>query len=207
MSANTKLRSLDEVLTAFHMESDRPSPKILERYCRSYPQFVHEITEFAIEWAKLNSPLEQTIAETPVNKVLLSKTESQFQSLLYELDKERRDGSDNHSALSDPFASLDADEFERVASTIGVDVPLLAKIVYRQIRDIPTKLVQRLAELLYRQKDELDRYFSLAASAPMEKSFKARDKPIVVSKESFDSAVRSSNLTEDQKALLLRDYS
>jgi Domain of unknown function (DUF4365) len=100
MSANTKSKTLDEVLTAFHMESDWPNAAILERYCRSYPQFAHEITEFAIAWAKLDSPDMRVVAETPINEPLLSRTETRLESLLYELDKEgARAGTDSHARV------------------------------------------------------------------------------------------------------------
>lgn len=42
--------NLESVLLDFRIEAGAPNPAILDAYCRRYPQFARELTDYAVTW-------------------------------------------------------------------------------------------------------------------------------------------------------------
>ena len=209
---------LDEILMEFHLQSDRPAPAILRAFIRRYPQYERELTEFAVEWAKLDSVPEGAEANKPVNENLVSRVMSNLQNTLYHLDKEEeqqaRHGGDqeanaNHGQASqgDLFKSLDFKKCQELAAHMSLDIPMLNKVVDRQFDPNSFKpgFLKRMADWLTAPLSTLVRDLCNPREVTEGKNYRAVEKPRSPPQQDFSDAVCNSGLPEQSKRRLLND--
>jgi hypothetical protein len=212
MKANKMTQAnLDVVLLDFRAEAGAPKSSILDAYCRRYPQFARELTDYALEWL-IDEATAQ--AEAPVDTVDAGPSShlvSRAISRLYEKMRERDAAKENHVRLvqevSNPFDALSLPRVRAIRDELGIDTPLLTKFRNRLIDPdtVPGAFLERFARLVERKAEEFFDYMRLPPMVHAAGDFKAESKPSVMKrKESFEDAVRGSSLDEKQKQELLK---
>lgn len=213
MKANQmKQLNLEAVLLEFRVEmSGRPKPAILEAYCRQYPQYARELTDYALEWLIDEAMASTEVAsDTAVNRS--SPLVSRAISRLYDRIHERETGKEVATRLSgqqavNPFEGLPLPRTRAIRDELGINTPLFAKFRNRLIdsNTVPSLFLERFARLLGCTMDEFCNYLRLPPMVHVGAAYKAEGKPSVTErKESFEDAVRSSSLSEKQKQALLK---
>lgn len=211
MKANEmKQANLESVLLDFRVEAVAPRPAILEQYCRRYPQFARELTDYALEWLIESATAEETSADV-VQGASSSPLVSRAISRLYERIRERDAAKEAATRSSgqqapNPFQGLPLDRVRATRDELGINTPLFGKFRNRLIDPdtVPRGFLERFARLLERTVDELLGYLRLPPTVHAGADFKAEGKPSVSArKESFADAVRGSSLDEKQKQALL----
>lgn len=201
---------LDSVLLDFRIESvNAPNPAMLEAYCRRYPQYVKELTDYAVQWL-----IEDAIDATTTNDEVLQNTSSALVSRAISRFHDRvasRTGSLEIEAGNEscnPFAGLSIQHKREIRDQLGIDTPLLAKFQNRLIDPdtVPNRFLKRMAEVLKLTAVALIGYLQGPPKLHTEADYKSENKPSVsLQKESFEEAVRKSSLDVKQKQELLRD--
>lgn len=205
--------SLDAVLLDFGVEGRVPNPAILDAYCKRYPQFARDLTEYALAWL-IDNAVAQGEAFVEARDATASKQlVSRAISRLYERRHERETAALDVSRQSpgriaaNPFKGLAVDRVRAIRDELGIDTPLFAKFRNRLIdpQTVPQEFLQYFAQALGRAVNEFVEYLSLPSTAPAAADYKAERKPSVgARKESFEDAVRASSLPENQKQALLK---
>jgi len=207
-----KQANLESVLLDFRVEAGTPRPAILEQYCRRYPQFARELTDYALEWLIESAMVEETSVEI-VEGTSSSPLVSRAISRLYERIRERDAVKDAtaHSFGSpplNPFEGLTLERVRAIRDELGIDTPLFTKLRNRLINPgtVRRPFIERFARLLERTGEEFLSYLRLPPTVHARADYKAEGKPSVNNQqESFDDAVRVSSLDEKRKQALLGD--
>ena len=200
--------NLESVLLEFRAEARAPRPAILDAYCKRYPQFARELTDYAVEWL-IDEALETAQPEAAgESNPLVSRGISR----LYNRIRERGAGADEtasrRSQARNPFEGLLPTRKRTICNELGIDMPLFAKLQNRLIQPetVPRAFVERLARSLEATADSLLGYLRLPAMANAAADFKAEGKPSVnQQKQRFADAVRASSLDDKQKHALLEE--
>jgi len=203
--------NLESVLLDFRIEAGVPNPAILETYCRRYPKFARELTDYALEWL-----VDEAMAMAePANNVSTNASSpivSRAISRLYARIRERETGREaaarpSGQSASNPFQELPLPRKRAICTQLGINMPLLAKFQNRLIDpdSVPSTFLEPFARLLERTVEGFLGYLRLPAMANAAADFKAEGKPSVSGKkERFEEAVRGSSLDENQKQALLK---
>ena len=201
--------NLESVLFEFRAEAGVPGPGILEAYCRRYPQFARELTNYAVEWLideALATVEPAPEAAAPESSPLVSKAISR----LYNRIRERETANDTArpaaSQVRNPFQGLQPARKRAICAQLGIDMPLFAKFQNRLIDagSVPRMFAERLAAALEDTAETLLAHLRLPAMANAAADFKAEGKPSASpQKQRFEDAVRASSLGEKQKQALL----
>ena len=187
---------LQDALQELIESGKRPDAEALEKIVARHPQHAADLTEFAVEWA-LQELLPEPPAEDPGESAVPAAMQ-RFQERLAELDRE---GPALDSPV-DPFADRTPAELKRVASALGLDKTLVAKLRDRKIvaDTVPTELCDGLAMELEVPPAAIVAHLAQPAVVYASASFKAADKPEAGPKESFAEAVRRSFLETSEKS-------
>ena len=199
--------NLESVLFEFRAEAGVPRPGMLEVYCRRYPQFARELTDYAVEWLideALATAEPAPEAAAPESSPLVSKAISR----LYNRIREREPANDaaHSAAVRNPFEGLAVARKREIRDELRINTPLLAKFENRLIDPdtAPRLFLDRFARLLESGVEDFIGYLRLPPAMHAAAEFKAQGKPAVAArKESFEEAVRASSLDEKQKKALL----
>lgn len=207
-----KLMNLESVLLNFRVEAGAPTPAILEEYCRQYPQFARELTDYALEWL-IDVAMEAVEAPTEsAAAVPSSPLVSKAISHLYGRIREREAGKAAEVRLSgqqvlNPFDELTVPRVRAIGAELGINTPLFSKFRNRLVdpETVPRAFLDRFARLLECKVEEFLGYLELPQTVHSAADYKAGGKPSVRKrKESFEDAVGSSLLDEKQKRALLK---
>lgn len=200
--------NLDAVLLDFRAEAGAPKPSILDAYCRRYPQFARELTDYALEWLIDEAMAQSKAPVDTVDAGSSSHLVSRAISRLYEKMRERDAVKEGHARLgSNPFEALSLPRVRGIRDELGIDTPLFTKFRNRLIDPgtVPCAFLERFAGLVGRKAEEFFNYLGLPPAVHAGADFKAEGKPSVTErKESFEDAVRNSSLDNKQKQALLK---
>ncbi|MEM7583351.1 MAG: hypothetical protein AAF560_08230 [Acidobacteriota bacterium] len=179
---------------------DRLDASILEAAIARYPQFAAELTEFAVEWVLQD--------ELPAEGDPTLKKEENDDSPVNDALARFRQQLELHPAVTgppNPFAERSALQLQDLASSLGLDKILIAKLRDRRIlaETLPQALKDDLASALDVPPPVLAKHLAAPAAMPSGLSFKSQVQPEAGPKESFADAVRRASLSEDDKARLL----
>ncbi len=213
MKANPmKLENLESVLLEFHVEvGEGPKPAILEAYCRRYPQYARELTNYAVEWL-IDEAMASAEAAGDAAVNGSSPLVSRAISRLYDRIRERESGnkaatpSPGQQAIN-PFDGLPLPNVRAIRDELGINTPLFTKFRNRLIdpSTVPRAFLEHFARLLNRTAEEFRDYLSLPPTVHIGADYKAESKPTVTGcKKSFEDAVRGSSLDAKQKQALLK---
>lgn len=192
------------------MAEGLPDPGMLDALISRYPQYARELTSFAVDLTvdRLTQDDVTSSDAAPVMGSAASTAVSAYHNAMYSLRKGATvaDTTAAASVIENPFVKLDRDGIRATANAVGVNTPFVIKLRDRVIDagTIPQRFLQQLAEALGVEFERLWSHLSCERIVAMEgQSFKADDKPLLGQKQSFEEAVRSSGLSQDQQTHLL----
>ena len=204
------MMTLDDVLNEFVTASDHPTAQGLEEWVERYPQYRHELVEFATTWAEqIVLPPAPELGGN-IEKSLIERTMSHVLNVAYQRDEKAIDLADNK-----PIQNL-TKEAQRTGMTVQefakscvLDLLLVSKLNNRQIdpQTIPASLIKHIAGLINKSLSEVADYLALPPQALASKSFLSRDKPADLGRQSFADAVSTSSLSNAEKAQWLEKES
>ena len=189
---------LEQLLLEFRTQAATPSPAVLDAYCRRYPQFARELTDYAVDWL-IDDALEIDDSSSQKASTESSPLVSRALSRLH-----NRIGENN--AARSPFEGLPPARKRSICRAMGIDLPLFAKFQNRLIEPngVPLRFAERLALELGVARQALLQYLSLPSRVSVAADFKADKKPTAdAKKQGFDEAVRASSLDSNQQRALL----
>ncbi|MCL4239729.1 MAG: hypothetical protein KJ048_00100 [Dehalococcoidia bacterium] len=197
-------QTLADVLDAFIASGAGPESPLLAEWIRRYPQYTHELTEFAASWSLMRSLPPALDADEVDEETLVLRGMSVVQNLLHKQPQTQT----STSALL-PFESLVAEarsrglvprEFARAA---GIGDGLLRKLDRRLIRyaSIPHEAIEVLAAVIQRQTESVARYLQQGPTFAAAAQHHAERAPELAEPEDFFVAVRSDpTMTDEQRA-------
>jgi hypothetical protein len=211
MPATNTPTALRDVLYAFSLAKPVPDARLLDEFVRRYPQHAAEITDFAIELAidAAQGGVADVQEAEPTVSPAVSRAMSRFQNRLFALRQDEESGSASSatasSSVENPFAALDRTAFRGLANRLKVSTLFVAKLRDRQIdpNTMTTGFRKRVANELSVPLDVVISHFAAQSEAQPRQFYKAEQNPTTVARQSFEEAVRSSGLTEEQQRHLM----
>ena len=206
--------SLRDAMYDMSLAKAVPDAELLDDFARLYPQYADALTEFAIELAidslMHRSDEEDVPADADAISVVVSRVMSQFENQLYERRQARAATPPARAAtasVENPFAALDRQGFRALVSQLDVNSAFLSKLRDRTIEpiSIPKAYCQHLAQEMDEDADAMAAHLyapqeSVAAGRQL---YKAEGKPAGTARQSFEEAVKTSGLSEEQQRKLL----
>lgn len=205
-----KKADLDSVLFDFRLEADSaPNPAILDTYCRKYPQYARDLTDYAVQWL-IEEVIDATAVsgdiEKPASSTLVSRAISRFHDRVSGRVKSAETAQEPSHNIYSSFGGLSVARKREICNTLGINTPLLAKFQNRLIDPdtIPRGFLNKFAEIIGSAVNDFETYLQLPPVMHRQVDFKAERKPSVdMRKDIFEEAVRNSSLSEQQKQTLL----
>ena len=215
--------SPDELRDAFYelaMAQPMPDAETLDELIRLYPEHADALTAFAIDLtvdALTHGDETFVTDESEAVSPTVARAMSAYQNRMYELQqtsisapksKSVRDPVDRANAVTvdNLFIGLDRGSIRNLAECIGANPTFVSKLRDRMINiaTIPLKLQELVAQELKIPFQFLTAHLSAesAVQAPGQ-HYKSVQKPVLCLKQSYEDAVRSSGLTEEQQWRLL----
>lgn len=190
--------SKSAVLHAFSVESDR-SAETLAAYLTEYPQFRESLIELSIELFLTPSFDEDSSIET-VPSDNAKRAWSTFQSMLEADDP----ASAIHSRMDNPLSNLSGQKFRELVRKLNVNSLFLSRLrdnaIY--VATIPRQFLALLAEHLNMPVERLERALDTQPTVASGLRHKAPGKPKAGEKLTFEDALTTSGLNDDQQASL-----
>jgi hypothetical protein len=206
--------SLRDAMYAMSLAKAVPDAELLDEFARRYPQHADALTEFAIELA-IDSLMHQTDeedvpADADAISDVVSRVMSQFENQLYERRQARAATPPARAAtasVENPFATLDRQGFRALASRLDINSAFLSKLRDRTIEpiSIPKTYCRHLAEQMEEETEAMAAhlYAPQESVAARRQLYKAEGKPAATARQSFEEAVKTSGLSEEQQRRLL----
>ncbi|KMN48641.1 hypothetical protein VL04_18395 [Chromobacterium violaceum] len=203
-SSNRRLSSLEDVLDEFFFSADKPSPEMVLRACEAHPEFREDILEFAALWSTHE---EAPASDEPayldeISEESVSRLQSFVLDSLHKLDSKPSQDTDIEKAKN-AIESLAGGALRRAATAAGLggSTLLLQKILTKAIKDVPMRVLASLASHLNVTVNALQS--TLADTVVVGRSYRASDKPNVPVLETWESAVRTLPVSDEEKDRLL----
>ena len=201
--------SLRDVLYEFSLAKEVPDPELLDDFVRRYPEHALALTDFAVELVVDSLRPEALEEATDTSRVspAVSRAMSKFQNALHGLQARKATPVVQRSAsVENPFARYDPKGFRQLAQDLHANSLFTCKLRDRGIK--PTTMTdgfQRfVAEKMEIPHEIVLAYFAASApTIPLGQHHKADQKPEAGGQQSFEDAVRTSALTEEQQRFLL----
>ena len=206
--------SLRDAMYAMSLAKAVPDAELLDEFARLYPKYADALTEFAIELAidslMHRSDEEDIPADADAISSVVSRVMSQFENQLFERRQARAATPPARAAtasVENPFATLDRQGFRALVSQLDVNSAFLSKLRDRTIE--PISIPKAYCRHLAQEMDEDTEAMAAHLYAPQEsvaagrQLYKAEGKPAAATRQSFEEAVRTSGLSEEQQRKLL----
>ncbi|WP_017917267.1 hypothetical protein [Xanthomonas sp. SHU 308] len=179
------------VLMAFSMESSH-GRETLERYIREYPQHTTALIDCSIDLIHEPSADDVQAPEMPDSAV--DKAWQRFERALQQPDAE----------AANPFAKLSTSSFKSLARSLDVSNLFLMRVRDRAIlaSTIPVRFTEKLASELGATVQAVGAYLQGPPRIVSGQAFRSNTKPSVGEQITFDQAVQTSQLTQEQQATL-----
>jgi hypothetical protein len=201
--------SLQDALYALSLAQPMPNAAVLDDLVRRYPDYAVELTDIAIEFALdalCNDEDKEASSMTSDTSVVVLKAMSRFHNRLHAINVEQRiSDAKANTESSNPFASLDRVEIRALGKRLNVNTVFILKLRDRLINaDTMTEgFKRRVADELKTSLGIVVAHFSARPIVAMNAHYKAEQKPVAATKQTFEEAVRNSGLTSEQQASLL----
>ncbi|GAB1078755.1 MAG: hypothetical protein SStaBPW_06400 [Shewanella algae] len=189
-------KSKSAVLDAFAIE-DNLNAETLAIYLKRYPQFRESLIDLSIEL--FTTPSFDEISTDVESAECAKLAWSKFQSML-----NPEDPAAVASSIDNPLYRLSKQDFREVAAQLGINRLLLSQLRDNAIlvATIPQKFLVLLAVQLHVSVEVLRRALDAPPTVASGQRFKASGKPSVGKKVSFEDALASSGLSEEQQTVL-----
>jgi hypothetical protein len=202
MTSPIRRLSLDEVLDEFFFSADKPSPNMVLRACEAHPEYREDILEFAALWSAYEkSPEVPAVDVADVSEESVSRLQSYVLNQLHEIDGQAAPASDME-ATKRAVSTLIGAKLARAAAAVGFGSnPLLMVKVLTTITNVPVRVVRDLAQHLHVLQADLRQCLGLQLVGS--RSYSSARPPDAPGSETWESAVRSLPVSEDEKKRLL----
>jgi hypothetical protein len=208
--SNTQTRNRSparDVLYEFALAASKPDAELLEQFVRRYPEHAAELTDFAVLLALdfySDSPDTTEPVATLISPVV-SRAMSRFENRLYAVKQEAAGSSAPVKSPDNPFATLDRKGVRDFCSRLPANNLFFIKMRDRQIDGdtMTSGFSQHVANGLPAPLDIVVAHFATGAERRASTHLRADNKPDVPVKQTFEEAVRTSGLTEEQQKFLL----
>jgi len=198
---------LQDAFYALSLAKPMPDAEVLDELVRLYPEFGAQLTEMAVELALDALAGEEeddsAISTAEVNDLVL-KAMSRFHNRLHAVKAETARTKAQLEPLN-PFAALSTTEMRALGQRLNANTVFVLKLRDRLI-DVTTMtegFKRRVAEELTAPFELVAAHFASRPTVGVRAHFKADQKPEAMRKQSFEEAVRSSGLDEEQQRYLL----
>ena len=195
MNTSSPQLTEQDVLFSFSEEENRDAAT-LEIYLKQYPEYREALVALSVEL--MVSPVDETVQEANVvSEESIGNVWSKFQSLLNPSDPV----SIRSSSVENPLAKLDQKSFISLAKSLGVSRAFLARLRDGTIvmATIPAKFIDSVSGALEIGADTLRSALQAPPTISTQARFKSDNKPTAEAQITFDEAIESSGLSEDQK--------
>lgn len=197
-----------DVLYEFALAKDRPDADLLEELIRRYPQYAEELTDFAVAVAlELYADVaEPVVLPSQTVSPVVSRAMSRFHNRLFEV---KHQAAEKLQACVEPphnpFSALNKAGIRKLARDINASNLFVMKLRDRQIRDdtITDGFRRYIAEKLDVPMSVVVAHLAAEPIVHYASRHKSNEKPSAQAKQTFEEAIRSSELTEEQQNCLL----
>jgi hypothetical protein len=212
---NAGPHALREALYELSMAQEVPDARLLDEIVRRYPDLGGVLTESAIVLAldALRGRTDEagSVGDPRTVSPTVRDTMKRFQTRLSTLPKAglqgrgRKQGGIRTADSPNPFEALDRKDFRALAERLNTNSVFVCKLRDRQIDPdtIPPAFQRRVAEELDVPLELLQAHFAGRQLIHAGQRFKAEGRPVLGARQSFEEAVRNSDLTADQQRALL----
>lgn len=207
---------MSDILYELALDKRPLNADVLDEYVRAHPQHAQELTAFAVELA-LDALVCQDVDAVATSidctrqSAAVSAAVSRFHNRLFETRRQAAPlarVAPPPPGVENPLASLDRLAFLGFVERLQINRVFAMKLRDRQIQaaTIPERFMERVAEALGVARQIVEAHLRgpvvVQASA---QSYKADQKPVVAQQQTYEQAVRTSNLTAEQQVRLLAD--
>jgi hypothetical protein len=196
--------SLEEVLDEFFFSADKPSHDMVLCACKAHPEYRADILEFAALWASHEAvPEPENAADlSDVSEESVSRLQSFVLNYLHALDEKPAPAGDADAAKK-AVAALAGGALRRAAAAaqLGGSTLLLQKILTNSLKDVPSRVLAKLANHLNITLAALKQI--MGDTMAVGRRYSATGTPNAPVKESWESAVHSLPVSDTEKSRLL----
>jgi hypothetical protein len=182
---------LEDVLNAIMLAEQEPDYKALQRWCKRYPEHRDALARFFATWAiQVDLPMDTSVDESELASLgvsralnILNQQENEMKAPTEELSGSRLLVVCHRAGVSE----------QELASKIGLDESIIAKLDLRRLSSIPGICFERIAEVLH---TSIELVRPLITGPPVVQAgvrYKSAQRP-QPKVEDFATAVRSSSL-------------
>lgn len=186
----------EAILYAFAIEPQQDRAT-LERYLRQYPELSADLIDLSSE-LRLGNAVDMSAASTPSGRDWKAAWQ-RFQACKPEQESVRE--------VANPFMRFRGTAFVTLAQTLNVPRSFLTAFRDGLVvaSSIPDRFARRFADATSETFESVREFFASPQSALLAREFKSEDKPSHQGQKTFEELVHSSELTEEQRQLLLKD--
>lgn len=186
----------EAILYAFAIEPQHDRATLV-RYLRQYPEFTEDLLHLSSE-LRLGDVVDSTA---------ISTTSGRDWKAAWQRFRACKPQQETVGAVANPFANFRGVAFVRLAQSLNVSRSFLT--VFRDglvvASSIPDRFARRFAGATNLTFESVREYFARPQTELLARQFKSEDRPSHQGKKTFEELVRSSDLTEEQRQLLLED--
>lgn len=208
-NGNRSLSTLREALYQLMLAKEVPDAELLDDFVRRYPEHAADLTDFAIEAAvdalrPASSPIEA--ATSPAVSRAIDRFQKARLAVHAEKATEEAHAHLDPTSCDNPFVGFDRGAYRALANQLNATTLFLNKLRDRLIEPttIPVGFHRHVAQSLNIPVGIVIEH--LAGQPQMNvqpQFFKSEGKPEIGPRQSFEEAVLSSGLTEEQQRYLL----
>jgi len=195
MTQNASDLTEDEVLREFSAEPLHDK-RVLEHYVLRYPEHAAALVDFALELSLPDS--DDTMVDGDPSRI--DKAWQRFKRATASAGEP----SNVQAIPVDPFGNLSPKEFNDLAGRLQVSRFFLSQSRDRTIdaSTMPSEWLERLATETGNDVTSILAYQRQPPAVGMSQQFKASQKPAATRVQSFEDAIESSDLNEEQRRAL-----
>lgn len=209
--------ALDDLYYELAMLDASARVDFLDELVRAHPEHARELTDFAVDLAfDDRSAVEATPEMAAEDDPIVMRAMSKFQNLLYNADHavaapsngvshETARRTTNLDQTVNPFAELDHVEIRRVAKELNAPTLLVIKLRDRHIlpATISPGFRKKTVEVLGVPEPILAAHLMAPPEAQHARRYKSERKPEATTQQTFEEAVNSLDVSDDQRRYLL----
>lgn len=201
--------NLQDAFYALSLAKPTPDAEVLDKLVRCYPEFAAELTDMAIDLV-LDALCDEEVAEVNSGSsntdLMVLRAMSRFQNHLHTVKTEKR-ASTTMPQLppTNPFSTLSTADIRALGQRLHANTVFILKLRDRVIREdtLTPAFKRRIADELKAPLDVVVAHFAGQSSIGTQAHYKAAQKPEASDKQTFEDALRSSGLTDEQQKSLL----